>query len=119
MKIIAVKSQNCLTTKFPHHADQFAAGRFREQVAVKGFASQRSGDGAIRADQPEIKSQLLSDGQGKGVAASGDQDDLDALAMRAPERCKIGLGNLEFRIEQGAVYVDGDEAEASGGHTQS
>jgi hypothetical protein len=38
--------------------------------------------------------------------------------MHAPERCKIGLGNLEFRIEQGAVYIDGDKAEASGGHTQ-
>src|SRR5208282_4358848 len=118
VKIIAVKGQNRLTAKFLHHADKLAAGRLREQVAMESFSGKRPGDGAIRTDQPEIKSQLLSDGQGKSVAAPGDQDDLDALGMHAPERCKIGLGNLEFWIEQGAVNIDGDEAEASGGHTQ-
>ena len=115
---VAVKSENGLTAKFLHHADQFAAGRFGEQVAVESFSGKGAGDGAVGADQPEIKSQLLSDGQGKGVAASGDQDDLDALGMRAPEGREIGFGNLKFRVEQGAVDVDGNEAEGIGGHSQ-
>ena len=85
---------------------------------MEGFSGKRPGDGAIGTDQPEIESQLLSDGQGEGVAASGDQDDLDALGVHAPECGEIGLGNLKFRVEQGTVNIDGDEAEGIGGHTQ-
>src|SRR5450759_1553992 len=119
VKIIAVKSENRLTAKFLHHADEFAAGRFGEQVAVESFSGEGAGDGAVRTDQPEIESQLLGDGQGKGVAAPRDQDDLDALGVRASEGCEIGFGNLKFRVEQGAVNINGDQAEGSGGHNQS
>jgi len=52
--------------------DELAAGRLREQVAVEGFSAKGASNGAVGTDQPEIESQLLSDGQGKSVAASGD-----------------------------------------------
>src|ERR1019366_3166520 len=63
-RTIAVKSQNGLTAKFLHQVDEFAAGRFGEQVTVESFSGEGAGNGAIGTDQPEIKSQLLSDGQG-------------------------------------------------------
>ncbi len=107
-----------MAPKFLHQAQQFAAGFFGQQVAVEGFSGQRPRDGAIGTDQPEIESQLLRDGQGESVAASRDQDDLDALGVDAAKGCEIGLGNLKFRIEQGAVNIDGDEAEGIGGHRQ-
>ena len=119
VKISAVKSKNSLAAKFAHHIDELPAGRFRKQVAVKRFSAEGTGDCAIRTDQPEIKSQLLRDGQGKHVAASSDQDDLDALAMNLPQGGEIGLGNMKFRIEQGAVNVNSDEAKGIGGHSQS
>ena len=58
----------------------------------------------------------MSDWQGKGMATPGDQDDFDALGVRASEGCEIGFGNLKFRVEQGAVNINGDEAEGIGGH---
>ena len=115
-RAFAVKCKNGLTAKFLHRAYEFAAGRLGEQVAVESFSGERAGDGAVGTDQPKIEPQLLSDGQGKGVAASGDQDDLDALGVCVPEGCEIGRGNLEFRVEQGAVNIDGNEAERIGGH---
>ncbi len=57
-------------------------------------------------------------GKAKGVAAPGDQDDLDALGVCAPEGGEIGRGNLKFRAEQGAVNINGNEAKGSGGHRQ-
>src|SRR5712692_3229682 len=116
VKTVAVKSENGLTAKFLHHVDEFAAGRLGEQVAVESFSGEGAGDGAIGTDQPEIKSKLLSDGQGEGVAASGDEDDLDALGVRVSEGCELGFGNLEFGVEQGTVNIDGNEAERIGGH---
>src|SRR5260370_24078169 len=85
VEIVAVKSENGLAAKLLHRADEFAAGRRGEQVAVESFAGKGAGDSVIITDQPEIKSQLLSDGQGKDVAASSNQDDLDGLGMCTPE----------------------------------
>src|SRR4029077_19118568 len=116
VEIVAVKSENGLTAKLLHRVDEFAAGRCGEQVAVEIFSGKGAGDRPIRTDQPEIKSQLLSDGQSKGVAASGNQDDLDPLGMGPSEGCEIGSGNLEFGVEQGPVNVDGNEAKGIGGH---
>jgi hypothetical protein len=99
-----------------HRADEFAAGWCGEQVAVESFSGKGAGNGAIRSDQQEIESQLLSDGQGKGVAAAGDQDDLYASGVSPSKGCEIGSGNLEFGVEQGPVNVDGNEAEGIGGH---
>src|SRR4029077_15783073 len=69
VKTIAVKSENGLAAKLLHRADEIATGRCGKQVAVESFSSKGAGDGAIRTDQPEIKSQLLSDRQCKGVSA--------------------------------------------------
>jgi len=43
---------------------------------------------------------------------------LDALGVRTPEGCEIGFGNTKFRVEQGPVNIDGNEAERVGGHRQ-
>lgn len=50
------------------------------------------------------------------MTASGDQDDLDAVGVGSAEGCEVGFRNFEFRAEEGAVDVDGDEAERIGGH---
>jgi len=41
-----------------------------------------------------------------------------ASTVHAPEGRQIGFGNLKFGVEQGAVNVNGDEAEGIVGHSQ-
>ena len=52
------------------------------------------------------------------MAASGDQNDLDALSVYASKGRQIGFGNPELRIKQGTVNIDGDEADGIGKHSQ-
>ncbi len=56
---------------------------------MKGLSGKRPGNGAIRADQPEIEAQQFSDWQGKLVPPPGDQDDFHALLMRAAQRRQV------------------------------
>jgi hypothetical protein len=42
------------------------------------------------------------------MAASGDEDDFDAGSVGAAEGGEIIRGDLELRIEEGAVDVGGD-----------
>jgi len=75
---------------------------------VESFAGEGSGDGAVGADEPEIETELLRDGQGEGVAASGDQDDFDAGGVGAAEGGQVIWGDFEFGVEQGAVDIGGN-----------
>jgi hypothetical protein len=38
--------------------------------------------------------------------------------MGTPKGGKIGRGDTKFGVEQGAVNIDGDEAQGIGGHSQ-
>ena len=74
---------------------------------MKSLASKRAGDGAVGTDQREIESQLLSNGKGESVAATGGEDDFDTLLMGTLEGRQISRRNLELRVEQSTVDVDG------------
>jgi len=77
---------------------------------VEGFTAQGTGDRSIRTDQPQVKAELLGDWQGKRVPTAGNQDDLYAFVVSAAQGRHIRVGNLKLGIEQGAVDVDGQEA---------
>ena len=66
-----------------HGGAEVEAGLAGHEIAVEGLSRERTGDRAIRADEPEIEAELLGDGQSEGVAASGDEDDFDAGAVGA------------------------------------
>ena len=63
---------------------------------MESFSGERAGYGAVRADEPEIETELLSDGQGEGVAASGDQHDFDAGIMGATQGGQIVAAKSEI-----------------------
>src|SRR5579872_536399 len=81
---------------------------------MKSLAAQRTRDCAVRADKPEIESELMGDGKREGMAASGDEDDFDAGSVSAAEGGEIVGGNLELRVEEGAIDIGGDEADGRG-----
>jgi hypothetical protein len=60
----------------------------------------------------------LGDREGEGVAASGDEDDFDALGVGTAESGQVGVRNFELGIEQCAVDIDGNQAERMGRHMQ-
>ena len=72
---------------------------------MERFSTKRTGNGAIGADQPEIKAEQLSNGQGEGMAPSGDQDNFDAGFMGAAKGGQVWIGDSKFRVEQGAVDI--------------
>ena len=80
---------------------------------MESFAGERAGDGAVGADEPEIEAELLGDGESESVAASSDEDDFDAGGVGAAQRGEIVRGNLELRIEEGAVDIGGDKADGA------
>ena len=53
---------------------------------MEGLSGKGAGDGSVGADKPEIEAKLLGDGQGEGVAASGDEDDFDTGGVGAAKR---------------------------------
>src|SRR5580693_4105417 len=42
-----IKGQDSAAAEFPHHANKLAAGLNREHIAMKGFALERSRNGAV------------------------------------------------------------------------
>jgi len=109
-----IKSKNGVAAEGLHGDAQVAAGVTGHEIAVEGFSRERAGDGAVGADEPEIEAELLSDGEGEGVAASGDEDDFDAGGVGAAEGGEVVGGDLELGIEEGAVDIGGDEADGQG-----
>ena len=94
------------------------AGRSGKKVTVKRITAQRARDGAIRTDHTKVKSELFHDGEREGVPAPGNHDNFNSLSLRPPQSCQIGARNMEFGVEQGAVDIDGNEADRIGRHTQ-
>ena len=78
---------------------------------MKGLARQGARDRPVRADDPQIESQLLHNGQGKSVAASRDHDDFDPFRMGPAQGRHIGGRDLKFRVQQSAVDIDGQQTD--------
>ena len=84
-----IKSKNGVAAESLHGGAEVEAGLARHEVAVESLAGEGAGDGAVGADEPEIEAELLGDGESEGVAASGDEDDLDARGVGAAEGGEI------------------------------
>jgi len=106
-----VKSKNGIAAEFLHGGADIEAGLPGHEVAVESFSGERASDCAVGADEPESKSELFGDGEGESVAASGDEDDLDAGGMGAAEGCEVVGRDLELWVEEGAVDIGGNEAD--------
>ena len=106
-----VKGKNGIAAEILHGLDEVEAGLARHEVAVKGLAAQRTRDGAVRTDKPEIEPKLLGDGEGESVAASGYENDLDTRGMGAAQGGEIRFGYFELWVKEGAVDIGGDEAD--------
>ncbi len=81
---------------------------------MKSFAGKGAGDGAVGADEPEIEAELLGDRKGKGMAATGDENDFDTGGVSAAESFEIIWRDLKLGIEKGAVDIGGEKADGSG-----
>ena len=103
-----------VTTAFPrksvHVADKCAGGCGWQQIAVKKLAFQRTRNCAVRADQRYIDAQHFRNGQSERVTASSDECDFDSQFVRTSQGEDISRRNLELRVEQSAIDIDGDEA---------
>ena len=84
-----IKSKNGVAAESLHSGAEVEAGLAGHEVAVESLAAEGAGDGAVGADEPEIEAELLGDGESEGVAASGDEDDLDARGVGAAEGGEI------------------------------
>ena len=80
---------------------------------MKCLSRKRSRHRAVGADEPEIEAELLGDGESEGVAASGDEDDFDAGGVSSTQSGEIVWGNLELRVEEGAVDIGGKKADGA------
>lgn len=78
---------------------------------MKSLSCKRSGYGAIRTDEPGVKSELLSDWQSERVPAPGDERDLNPFPMSPAQGGEIGVRDLKLRVEQRAVNVYGKKAD--------
>src|SRR5205814_632354 len=94
-----IEGQYGVSAKLLHRCAQFAAGCSGKQIAMESLAGQRARDGAIRADLPKVEAKLLSDRQGEGMPASGDQYDFDSLRMGAAQCGHVSIRNLELGIQ--------------------
>jgi len=83
----------------------------RQQIAMKALSSQRARDRPIRTDQPKIEAKLLRDGQCKRMAASSNQRDFDANFVHFVQCLKIKIRNVELRVKQGAIDINGKKTD--------
>jgi hypothetical protein len=109
-----VKSQNGVTAESLHGDAELATSFARHEVAMKSFAAEGSSDSTVGADEPEIEAKLPGDGEGKSVAASGNEDDFDTGGVGVAKGGEVGAGDFELGIEEGAVDVGGDQADGRG-----
>jgi len=109
-----VKGKNGVATEFLHGAYEIKAGLARHHIAMKGFAAQRAGNGAIRTDEPQIEAKLLGNWQRKRVAASGDENDFDAGMVGATQGGEIFGRNLKVRVQQRPVDIGSDQTNGRG-----
>ncbi len=109
-----VKSENGVAAECLHGDTELAASFARHEVAMESFAAERSGDGAVGADEPEVEPKLLCNGEGKGVAATGDENDFDTGGVGAAKGGEIAVRNFELGVEEGSVDVGGNEADGVG-----
>ena len=109
-----VKRKNGVAAETLHRSAQLAARLAGHEVAMESLSAERSRDRAIRADQPQIKTELLGDGQGECMTTARDQDDFNTGIMGLAQSRKIVGRDLEMRIEQRAVDIGGDKLDGVG-----
>jgi hypothetical protein len=77
-----------------------------EVVAIEGTRNR-----AVGADKRHIEAQHFCDWKRKRVATTRDECYLDSQFVRTAQGGDIGCRNLELRVEQGAIDIDGDKTD--------
>src|ERR687887_129086 len=85
-----------------------------KQLAASGLS-----DGAVRANEPQLKSQRLRHGKSKGMSAPGDQHDVHAGLMCGAQCVQVCLSDLVIGVEQSPVNINGEQANAGSHYTDS
>jgi hypothetical protein len=114
----SVESEDGIATKFLHYLTQLAASCCGKQVAMESLAGERACDGAIGTQYPKIETKLFGDRQSESMTASCAQNDFDTFLVSASNGSQISFGNNEFRIQDGAVDIDGQKPDRRGRHKQ-
>jgi hypothetical protein len=83
---------------------------------MESFACEGARNCAIGAHEPKIKTKLFGDRQSESMTASGAQDNFNTLIVGAADCSQIGFGNDKFRIQDGAVDIDGQKPDGRGHH---
>ena len=88
-----------------------ARGGARQQAARQRVAAGRLGQRAVAHDQDGVAGQLGGDRQGVMIGAAGRQHHLQAGVDRPPHGAAVAPRQVAAAVEQGAVDVDGDQAD--------
>ena len=80
-----------------------------QEMADEGFAVFGAEERAVVDDHGERGVDLLRDGEGEVVAASGDEGDFDAAASGFGDGGAVALGDSEAAAEERTVNVERDE----------
>ncbi len=86
----------------------------RQRVAVKQRSVAGLGNGAVGADEGDVKAQGLRHGKRKAVPASGGQCNLHAQRVRPAQGGEVARAYLEVGIQQRSINIDCNQA--NGGH---
>ena len=105
-----IKSDDRIAAEILHVADQFYCGAGRETVSVESLSCAGTYQGAIGTDEPDRYAKLLGHRQGVIVAASGGQNDFNAIGMGVLQGGEVARRYPELRVKQGAVNIDGNQA---------
>lgn len=109
-----IKNDCCAFAPGPSGLQNAASNTSREQMAKMRCAVRGADQGAVVDDHGKRTIQLLRDGHGEIVAASGDESDFNAAAGGFGDGGPVGVGKLPSAVEQCAVNIESDEANSHG-----
>ena len=100
-----IKCKNGVSAEFLHRPTKLPAGLRRHHVTMKRLPAERPRDRPIRADQPQIESQLFRNGQGKRMPPPSHQNNLNPCSVRPPQAPSVALRHLKLWIQQRPVDI--------------
>ena len=76
---------------------------------MKSFPFHRARHSPVRADHPEIESELFDDRHGEHVPASGYHDYFRTTGVGALQGLEVRFRDMKLRVKQGAVNIHGNK----------
>ncbi len=100
-----------MAAEFMHVTDEFCRGFGRKVVRVEVLAVTGTNQGPVGADQPGRDADLMRNGQSEIMAAACRQHDFHTGGVGRPQRGEIRGTELGLRVQQGAVNIQGQQAD--------